>query len=173
MAMQKVAIFGNTGGGKSTLSQQLAKITELPLHILDKIQFQPGGAEIPAADYQRRHAQILAADRWIIEGFGSLETVWQRLDQADTLVFVDLPLYVHFWWVTKRLLTGYFKPPAGWPDQSPLWASSLNSYRVLWLCHQRLTPRYRQYIATVPSPRQVYHLRSPTQIAQFLAALAT
>jgi dephospho-CoA kinase len=43
VAMQKVAVFGNTGGGKSTLSQQLAEITGLPLHILDKIQFQPGG----------------------------------------------------------------------------------------------------------------------------------
>lgn len=28
--MKKVAVFGNTGGGKSTLSQRLAKITGLP-----------------------------------------------------------------------------------------------------------------------------------------------
>jgi adenylate kinase family enzyme len=173
VAMQKVAVFGNTGGGKSTLSQQLAEIKGLPLHILDKIQFQPGGAEIPAADYQRLHRQILATDRWIIDGFGSLETVWQRLDQADTLIFVDLPLYVHFGWVTKRLLTGYFNPPAGWPERSPLWASSLNSYRTLWLCHQRLTPRYRQYIAAAPSTQRVYHLRSPAQIAHFWATLPT
>ncbi|AFY96762.1 hypothetical protein Cha6605_5915 [Chamaesiphon minutus PCC 6605] len=35
MAMKKVAAFGNTGGGKSTLSKNLAEITGLPLYILD------------------------------------------------------------------------------------------------------------------------------------------
>jgi adenylate kinase family enzyme len=42
-----------------------------------------------------------------------METVWLRLDEADTLVFVDLPIYVHFWWVTKRMIAGFFKPPEG------------------------------------------------------------
>jgi adenylate kinase family enzyme len=37
--MKKVAVFGNTGGGKSTLSKQLAEITGLPLYVLDKIQY--------------------------------------------------------------------------------------------------------------------------------------
>ncbi|HCF29269.1 MAG TPA: adenylate kinase, partial [Cyanobacteria bacterium UBA11049] len=35
--MKRVAVFGNTGGGKSTLSKRLYQITGLPLHVLDKI----------------------------------------------------------------------------------------------------------------------------------------
>jgi adenylate kinase family enzyme len=42
MSMKKVAIFGNAGGGKSTLSRRLAEITGLPLYILDIIQFRGG-----------------------------------------------------------------------------------------------------------------------------------
>ncbi|MEO0647457.1 MAG: adenylate kinase, partial [Cyanobacteria bacterium J06650_10] len=41
--MTKVAVFGNTGGGKSTLSQRLAEITGLPWVPLDSLQYQPGG----------------------------------------------------------------------------------------------------------------------------------
>jgi len=41
--MKKVAVFGNAGGGKSTLSKRLAETTALPLSILDKIQFSLGG----------------------------------------------------------------------------------------------------------------------------------
>jgi adenylate kinase family enzyme len=170
--MKKVAVFGNTGGGKSTLSRRLSEITGLPLHILDKIQYQPGGAEVSPEDYKRAHQQILATDRWIIDGFGCMETLWARLDAADSLVFIDLPLYVHFWWVTKRFMTGYLKPPAGWPERSPILKSSINSYRVLWLCYKYLTPKYREYIEQVRATKKVYHLRSPQQISQFFEAIA-
>ena len=33
--MRRVAVFGNAGGGKSTLSKRLAEITDLPLIFLD------------------------------------------------------------------------------------------------------------------------------------------
>ncbi len=139
VTMKKVAVFGNAGGGKSTLSKRLSQITGLPLHVLDLIKYHPGGAEVPYEDYKRIHQEISHAERWIIDGFGSLETLWPRLEEADTLVFVDLPLYVHFWWVTKRFITGYFQPPEGWPQNSPILRSSLSSYRVLWLCDKYLT----------------------------------
>ncbi|MEH1868983.1 MAG: adenylate kinase [Nostoc sp.] len=165
--MKKVAVFGNAGGGKSTLSKRLSQITDLPLHILDKIKYQSGGTEVPHEDYRRVHQQILATDRWIIDGFGCMETLWLRLNEADTLIFVDLPLYVHGWLVTKRFITGYFKPPSGWPDNSPILRSSLNSYRVLWLCHKYLTPKYREYIEQAQSMKNVYHIRSTKEISQF------
>jgi adenylate kinase family enzyme len=144
--MKKVAVFGNAGGGKSTLSKRLSEITGLPLHILDKIQYQSGGTEVPHEEYQHTHEQILATDRWIIDGFGCMETLWLRLNEADSLVYVDLPLYVHFWLVTKRMISGSFIPPEGWPENSPILRSSMNSYRALWLCYKYLTPRYREYV---------------------------
>jgi adenylate kinase family enzyme len=165
--MKKVAVFGNAGGGKSTLSKRLSEVTGLPLHIIDKIQYQSGGIEVPPADYKGVHEEILLTDQWIIDGFGCMETLWLRLNEADTLVFVDLPLYIHFWWVTKRLILGSFKPPEGWPDNSSIWESSLNSYRVLWLCDKRLTPKYREYIKQVQNIKCVYHLRSAREISQF------
>jgi ABC-type protease/lipase transport system fused ATPase/permease subunit len=39
-AMKRVAVFGNAGGGKSTLARQLAAITGLPLHVIDQLQFK-------------------------------------------------------------------------------------------------------------------------------------
>jgi adenylate kinase family enzyme len=43
----KVAVFGKPGGGKSTLSQEIAKTSGLPLHHLDRIQYVEGGGKIP------------------------------------------------------------------------------------------------------------------------------
>jgi glyoxylase-like metal-dependent hydrolase (beta-lactamase superfamily II) len=41
--MKKVAVFGNAGGGKSTLASRLADLTRLPLHTVDMIKFKAGG----------------------------------------------------------------------------------------------------------------------------------
>ncbi|NJN56405.1 MAG: adenylate kinase [Leptolyngbyaceae cyanobacterium SL_5_9] len=169
--MKKVAVFGNAGGGKSTLSRKLSEITGLPLYILDKVKYQPGGIEVSQEDYKRIHQEILLSDQWIIDGFGCMETLWPRLDQADTLIYVDLSISVHFWWVTKRLLTGYVQPPAGWPEKSPIFKSSMNSYQALWLCHKRLTPKYREYVERSQSTKRVHHIKTAKQISQFLQSM--
>ena len=107
-------MFGNAGGGKSTLARRLAAATGLPLYVVDELQFRPGGAAVPHDEYLRMHAELLGRDERIIDGFGSVASAWERFAAADTLVLVDLPLTTHYWWVTKRLLMGLFTPPPGW-----------------------------------------------------------
>ncbi len=68
--MKTVAIFRNTGGGKSTLARQLSEATGLPLYSLDKIKYTPGGEEVAHAEYLEQHAKLLQQDQWIIDGFG-------------------------------------------------------------------------------------------------------
>lgn len=170
--MEKVAVFGNAGAGKSTLSKRLAAITGLPWVPLDCLKYKPGGEAVAPAEFKLAHDRLLQQERWIIDGFGSLDTVWARLAAADTLVYLDMALPRHYWWVTKRLMEGAWRPPAGWPDHSPLLQGTVNAYRTVWLCHTKLTPKYRQYVAEAAATQQVYHLRSPQAIADFLQAIA-
>jgi len=170
--MQKVAVFGNAGGGKSTLSQRLAELTGLPWVPLDSLKYQPGGGEVPHAEFKAAHDALLQQDQWIVDGFGSLDTVWQRLDVADTLVYLDMPVWRHYWWVTKRFLQSTWAPPAGWPENSPLLKGTLNAYITVRLCHAKLTPKYREYVEQAKATKPVYHLRSRRDIAQFYQTLA-
>ncbi len=165
--MQKVAVFGNSGGGKSTLSKGLAELTGLPLVVLDLIQYKPGGVEVSDDEYQSAHDELLQQERWIIDGYGSLSTVWERLEVADTLVYLDLPVLNHYWWVTKRFIKGFFIPPESWPQNTPLLKASLNSYYTVWLCNKKLTPRYREYINQAKETKRVFHLKSLKDIEHF------
>ena len=164
-------MFGNAAGGKSTLARKIAELTRLPLYPLDTIQYRRGGGKVPDEEYLKAHAELLARDEWIIDGFGSVPSAWERFAAADTLVYIDLPLFVHYRWVTKRLLKGLFVNPEGWPEDSPIWSSTLDSYRVVGLCHRHLTPRYRQLVTDVASAKRVHHLRSPAEMSSFLEAL--
>src|SRR6516165_6529682 len=168
----EVAKFPINGGPlanpKSRLARRLAELTGLPLYVVDMMQFRPGGAKVPHNEFLQAHADLLRCDEWIIDGFGDMATAWERFAVADTLVYVDLPLFTHFRWVTKRLITGLIAAPPGWPENSPLWSSSLQSYRVLWLCHHHLTPKYRQLVAEEAASKDVHHLKSNGHIRSFL-----
>lgn len=169
--MKKIAIFGNAGGGKSTLAKHLAKTTDLPLYPIDSIQYQSGGRQISRDKYLKEHSRLLAKEMWIIDGFGCLESAWERFSIADTLIYIDLSFFTHFLWITKRMFKGLWVTPEGWPPNSPIFKSTLKSYRVLWLCHRYLTPRYRKYVTDAALTKTVYHLKSAQEIKMFLQNL--
>lgn len=169
--MKRVAVFGNAGGGKSTLARQIAEITSLPLHALDTIKYKKGGEEVPHDEYLQIHTALLQRDSWVIDGFGCKPSAWARFSAADTLIYVDLPLITHYLWVTKRLMKGFVIQPEGWPENSPLWRGTLNSYRVIPLCHKKLTPEYRRLVSAQSALKRVHHLESPEAIRAFIRDL--
>ena len=177
--MRRVAVFGNAGGGKSTLSRQLADIIGLPLYVLDLIQFPDGkyrsaeknGGKLSSEQYLQLHAELIKKEQWIIDGYGSVATAWERFERADTLVYVDLPLPSHYWGVTKRFLKGLIRNPPGWPENSPVLASTLDSYRIIGLCHKKLTPKYRSLVNQSASSKRVYRLRFRSQVRDFVRSV--
>jgi hypothetical protein len=89
--MRRVAVFGNAGGGKSTLARRLAEVTGLSLYPLDTIQFRAGGGKVPHEEYLKIHTDLISRDQWIIDGYGCVASAWERFTAADTLVYIDLP----------------------------------------------------------------------------------
>lgn len=166
--MKRVAVFGNAAGGKSALARRLAELTGLPLFVVDLMQFSAGGVAVPREEFLQAHANLLRLDEWIIDGFGSAALSWERFAVADTLIYVDLPVFIHYAWATKRLIKGLFAEPKGWPEGSPLWSSTLSSYRVIPLCQRHLTPKYRLLAAEAATSKRVHHLRSAAQMRSFL-----
>ncbi|MDC9575659.1 adenylate kinase, partial [Pseudoalteromonas sp. GABNS16A] len=104
--MKKIAVFGKPGSGKSTLSKALALATGIPLHQLDSIVYKKNGELVDRSSFDEAHERILSSGNWIIDGFGPINSFHQRLEAADTLVYVDLPYIACYWLVTKRLLKG-------------------------------------------------------------------
>ena len=60
--MKRVAIFGNAGGGKSTLARELAAITGLPLIALTTILRELGYTDEAVADLVTSGATTVGPD---------------------------------------------------------------------------------------------------------------
>ena len=61
--MNKIAVFGKPGGGKSTLSKRLASATGIKLHALDSIEFKKNGEKIDSKIYEEAHQNILSSGK--------------------------------------------------------------------------------------------------------------
>ena len=66
--MQKIIVIGCPGAGKTTFAQKLREATDLPLYHLDAIWHKPDRTHISRDEFDGRLGEILALDRWIIDG---------------------------------------------------------------------------------------------------------
>jgi adenylate kinase family enzyme len=61
--MNKVIVFGEPGGGKSTLSRKLSSETGIKLCTLDLIEYKKNGERVSPEEYSKRHVDLIVADK--------------------------------------------------------------------------------------------------------------
>ncbi len=165
--MVRVMVIGNAAGGKSTMCRAICAAHDLPYHAIDQIQWQPGWVPVPGDTYLRAHDAILRQDRWLIDGFGSWDTVLTRLEACDTVIFVDHPIAVHFWWATKRQIKSLFAGRSDGPPGCPMWPVTIRLFRMMWGLHRETLPRLPRAIETHASSARLIHITSPARLNAF------
>ena len=123
--MRRVQVIGGSCSGKSTISRRLAAILDLPYIELDALHHDPGWTEAPADVFRERVARAIAAapGGWVIDGnyFGKLDSF--VLDQADTIVWLDIP----FQTAIRRVLWRTFHRSL---RREELWNGNRESFRI-------------------------------------------
>lgn len=166
--MKKVAVFGKPGGGKSTLSKKLSIATGIKLCPLDLIEYQKNGERVSPRKYADAHSKLINSESWIIEGLGALESFWDRVNEADTVIYVDLPYWLHYWLVTKRLLISPVIKPEGWPEGSSVLKGTITSWKYLRLSPKFWTDEFFESVQNAAKGKRVYRIRSLGELNQFV-----
>jgi len=166
--MKKIVVFGKPGSGKSTLSKSLALATKIKLHPLDLLVFKKNGDRVDRVTYDKEHEKILSADSWIIDGFGPIDSFNKRLEAADTLIYIELPYFISYWLVTKRLMKGVVVKPEGWPDGSSVLKGTLESYKVLRLCPKFWDKSFMQKLEKISINKSLFVIRSVSELNSFI-----
>src|ERR1700749_1478928 len=102
--MQRVAILGRGAAGKSTLALMLSRRLGIPVTELDSIFWRPGVRPTPEPGWTAIQRELVARERWIIDGdLGPYDTgLALRLRAADTIVVLDFPLWRCVWRALRR-----------------------------------------------------------------------
>ncbi len=136
--MKRVIVVGCSGSGKSTFSRKLALKTGLPLYYLDMIWHRPDRSVVGHEEFDRRLAEIMRRDEWIIDG-NFARTFARRLAECDTVFLFDLPVDVCIDGVELRI---------GKPREDMPWTE------------EELDPDFLQWIKDFPEKRlpEMYRL---------------
>ncbi|HVW33099.1 MAG TPA: shikimate kinase [Acidimicrobiia bacterium] len=175
-AVRRVSLVGGPGSGKTTVGRRLAASLDAPYVELDGLFHQPGWTELPAGEFRRAVGDIVARDRWVVDGNYSTvrDLVWAR---ADTVVWLDLPRPLVVRRVVARTLRRAMTRQVLWNgNREPLTNfyrldPERNIIRWAWTMHPNYLARYEAAMADAAQAHlRFVRLRAPAEVSAFLAA---
>ena len=164
--MEKIAIIGSPGAGKTTLATKISSMLKIKVIHLDRLLWKRGW-QGKSSDTRIDILQALDMEkRWIIEGI-YLNSSEPLLNTTDTIIFLDIPPLLCLQHIIKRHLAYRGRPrrdiPAGCTDRLTL----LRMLKVLAFPFQEgrtLEQKLRDY-----ESKQIIRLRSGKEVRDFLA----
>ena len=168
--VQRIAVIGCGGAGKTTLANELGRRLDLPVLHIDGHYWQqrPDGEQVESTPEQWRaiHAEMIAGERWVIDGM-KLGALPARLEAADTIVFLDLPRWRCLWGVLCRRLCyrGQIRPDIGVYDRI-----NAEFVRWIWLFGRTARPRILDLLSECSC--DVVVCTSRREVRSFLQSLA-
>ena len=174
-AMEKIAVIGCCGGGKSVLTKKLSKIWGIPAYHLDDLFWHEGWIGTEHEDWQRINRELVENKRWIIDGTYS-SCLEIRMKNADLIIFVDLPLWLCFFRVIKRQIRNFL----GWEKSLPAriqkanesssktYLSDWDFYRYVLTFKRNFNPLIHELAGQLEENQKIIRLSSTREIDVFL-----
>jgi adenylate kinase family enzyme len=165
----KITVVGPSGSGKTTVARQLAEQHGLPHVELDALHWGPNWTECPADEFRARVERALSEAGWVADGTYHGKLGDSVLEQADFVVWLDLPLRVVARRVTVRTLRRIRNCEELWNGNRETWGEAFfhRDSLMLWLVSTHRAHR-RRYVERLDRYEFV-RLRSQREIEAWLA----
>ncbi|WP_416825450.1 topology modulation protein [Ectobacillus polymachus] len=137
MANRIMVIGVSAGVGKSTFARKLGEALHIRVYHLDALYWKPGWVEASTVEFSTAQQEIVNQLQWIMEGNYS-KTFEIRVEHADTIIYLELPLYICLYRVIKRWITNIGKTR---PDMGEG-------------CKEKIDRDFIKFIYTTYSPRK-------------------
>lgn len=163
---RRITVIGNSGGGKTILCRKLSQLSQIPVTHIDAIQFL---ADLKIRPHQETIAalnEVMRKDSWIIDGYGPLDILEERFQLSDQIVFIDFPLWRHFWWCTKRQIKNIWSPRVEIPQHcnEATWEQTIKLFKSVWKVHHLMRPELLKILHRPNNEKKLIYV---TNLAQW------
>ncbi len=169
---RKIVVVGVTGSGKTTFAGRLAAKLNLAHVELDSLHWEPNWQSAALEVFRQRVTDALACPGWVVDGNYSKtrDLVWSA---ADTLVWLDYPLWLTLYRLSKRSFRRYVTREKLWNDNvedlRQLFFSKDALFGWAFKSYRKITTTY-VHLLTEPqySHLQVIRFKWPRQAETWL-----
>lgn len=167
--MERIAVIGCGGSGKTRLANQIAAVFDLPVTHLDGIYYDAHWRELPPEEFAHRQQKLVDRPRWLIEG-NYASTLPIRLAAADTVIFLDLPAVTCLLGILqrRRRYRGGQHSNDGVFDRI-----TISFVRYVWSYRRNMRPKVEHLLAEHGGRVRLVTLTSRRQSARFVRELRT
>jgi adenylate kinase family enzyme len=169
--VNKIAVTGPAGAGKSRLADELGRLLGLRVLHLDAMFWKPGWVATPLEEFEAMQRRELDTDSWIVEAqFDDMLPDW--VEAADTVVFVDVSPVRCLWRVGRRRLNRHESvgAPAG-SEPSPFHRAFGKFLRNQWRYRRRVRRELLAELAREREGRRVVVLRRGADASALLSGV--
>ncbi len=167
--IKKIAIIGNSGSGKSTLAKKLHNILDLPIYHLDQYFWKPNWTRPDLTEYKIIHDNLCDKNKWIIDGM-NLNFLEYRIQKTEVVIFLDIPRYVCFINIFKRIIKYYGKraPSSAKECKEGKNPEFMKFLKWVWNFKTTYPPKIMKLLKDYAGNKEIYILRSKKDIDLFL-----
>ena len=167
--MQRILVIGASGAGKSTLAAELARRLDLPFFPSDPFYWEPGWKPAPAETVLRRLDEVLARERWVLDGNfdDQRKQVWTR---AECVVWLDYSLATIASRSIRRNLGLLLNGGPTWSGNRMNAARAFSGIRHAFRSYGLKRRVYPGWLADLTGV-EVHRLRSPRETEAWTEAL--
>ena len=174
--MDRIVVVGTSGSGKTTLAQQLANKLSFKHVELDALHWEANWQMAELEVFRERVTNALIGDQWVVDGNYSKvrPVIWAR---ADTIIWLDYPLYLILWRMIKRILRRTLTRENLWGtgNRETLWKHLFTRESLILWVLQTYRRRKREYPLLFRQPEyahlNIIHFCSPRKVDKWVSGL--
>jgi adenylate kinase family enzyme len=166
--MRRILIIGSGGAGKSTMAVKLGDALGIPVLHLDALFWKPGWVMTPVDEERATLTEVMRGECWIMDG-NYRSTLDQRIPEADTIIFLDLPRLTCVRRAIKRRIQYHGKTR---PDMGPGNPERIDVSFLKWIWNYPRDARPRVLALldeAKANGKQVIRLRSDAEVDALIA----
>lgn len=170
----KIQIIGFSGSGKSTLAKQLSERFSLPVIYLDTVFWLPGWKMRDREEQTAILEEFLETNKdtgWVIDGNYSKNCYDRRMEEADTILFLNYNRFLCLYRILKRRIVfagkNRFSMTVGC-DEKIDWEFIKWS---MWDSRTKEARKKRQLLKET-YPDKFTELKSPRELQKYLSKIS-
>ncbi|SDG84046.1 hypothetical protein SAMN05421505_108212 [Sinosporangium album] len=165
--MNRVAVVGSGGSGKSHVARELGRLLQAPVTHLDAVYFDDEWNTLPPEKFEAAQRELVSEPSWVIDGNYN-SSLHVRLEACDTVVIMDVSTPAALWGILSRQV----RHGAGQHQQGVYNRIHWGVVRYVATYRRKMRPQVLAKISQYGTGKQVMFLNSRAQTKRWLQQLA-